>query len=493
MAHEYTELPMNDGKGNAGVSRRRILSTAAAALAAPAFAAKGQAPQEATGQKPNILVIIADQVRSDAVGAYDANPMNLTPNIDAMAGRGTLYRHMFTNQPVCSPSRACLFTGQYPAKHGVWKNTGPDVALQPNATTIATECKKAGYSTNYVGKWHLAKGAPGPVPPQARGGFTDFWEVANELELTSHAYDGDMYDSQGNPIHFQGQYRVDFLTGRALRFLQNVNKSSPFLLVVSYLEPHQQNDRGRMIAPEGYAERYRNPFVPEDLKHFPGNWQQQLPDYYGALKRVDESVGKIRDTLVQSGLDRNTVVVFVSDHGCHFMTRNTEYKRSGHDASLHVPLIIDGPGFEGGRQVRQLVSMVDVTPTLLDAAHIPVPATMQGKSTLPLLSGTDVPWRDEVFVQMSEFWVARALRNREWTYVVAAQRHDQKFTPEPNAPAYASFQLYDNRADPHQLVNMAGRKETAGVEAKLRERLRQRMEEAGDKPAELLPCAFPYS
>jgi len=233
--------------------------------------------------------------------------------------------------------------------------------------------------------------------------------------------------------------------------------------------------------------------VPEDLKHFPGNWQQQLPDYYGALKRVDESVGKIRDTLVQSGLDRNTVVVFVSDHGCHFMTRNTEYKRSGHDASLHVPLIIDGPGFEGGRQVRQLVSMVDVTPTLLDAAHIPVPATMQGKSTLPLLSGTDVPWRDEVFVQMSEFWVARALRNREWTYVVAAQRHDQKFTPEPNAPAYASFQLYDNRADPHQLVNMAGRKETAGVEAKLRERLRQRMEEAGDKPAELLPCAFPYS
>jgi arylsulfatase A-like enzyme len=248
-----------------------------------------------------------------------------------------------------------------------------------------------------------------------------------------------------------------------------------------------------MIAPEGYAERYRNPFVPEDLKHFPGNWQQQLPDYYGALKRVDECVGKIRDTLVQSGLDRNTIVVFVSDHGCHFMTRNTEYKRSGHDASLRIPWIIDGPGFEGGRQVRQLVSMVDVTPTLLDAAHIPVPATMQGKSTLPLLSGTEAPWHDEIFVQMSEFWVARALRNREWTYVMAAPRHDAKFKPEPNAPAYVSFQLYDNRADPHQLVNLAGRKETAAVEAQLRERLKQRMQDVGDKPAELLPCAFPYS
>ncbi len=474
----------------AALSRRRILS---AALAAPAVVAKGGSAQQETSRKPNILVIIADQVRSDAVGAYGVNPMNLTPNIDAMAARGTRYQHMFTNQPVCSPSRACLFTGEYPARHGVWKNTGAEIGIRPNATTIATECKKAGYSTNYVGKWHLAKGAPGPVPPEERGGFTDLWEVANALELTSHSYEGDVYGAQGKPIHFQGEYRVDFLTDLAIKFLRNVQRSSPFLLVLSYLEPHQQNDEGRMIAPEGYAERYRNPFVPEDLKHFPGNWQQQLPDYYGALKRVDECVGKVQGTLVESGLDRNTIVVFISDHGCHFMTRNTEYKRSGHDASLRVPLVIAGPGFEGGREVRQLVSMVDIAPTLLDAARIPVPSTMQGKSTLPLLQGVNVQWRDEIFVQMSEFWVARALRNADWTYIMAAPRHDAKFRPEPNADAYKAFQLYDNRADPHQLVNMAGRKETAAVEIELRQRLRERMEEAGDRPAELQPCPFPYA
>ena len=112
MPQEHTEIHTNDGKGNAGVSRRRMLSTAAAALATRALTAKGQTPQEATGQKPNILVIISDQVRSDAVGAYDANPMNLTPNIDAMAGRGTLYRHMFTNQATYyvenSRARDCL-------------------------------------------------------------------------------------------------------------------------------------------------------------------------------------------------------------------------------------------------------------------------------------------------------------------------------------------------------------------------------------------------
>lgn len=472
------------------ISRRQMLS---AALATSSAKAESETPQDGAGQKPNIVIIIADQVRSDAVGAYGANPMNLTPNIDSMAARGTLYQHMFTNQPLCSPSRACLFTGQYPAKSGVWKNTGKDVGLATDATTLATECKKAGYSTNYVGKWHLAKGAPGPVPPAERAGFTDLWEAANALELTSHAYEGQLYDSDGKPIPFEGEYRVDFLTGLATHFLQNVNKASPFLLVVSYLEPHQQNDLGRMVAPKGYAERYRNPFVPEDLKHFPGNWQQQLPDYYGALKRVDECVGKLQDAISQAGLQQNTIVVFISDHGCHFMTRNTEYKRSGHDASLRIPLVIEGPGFEGGRLVRQLVSMVDVTPTLLDAAHIPVPASMQGKSTLPLLAGKNVPWRDEIFVQLSEFWVARALRNREWTYVLAASRADEKFTPEANAATYSAFQLYDNLADPHQLVNLAGHKEAMAIETELRERLRRRMEEAEDKSATLLPCAFPYA
>lgn len=470
-----------------------MFSAATAAFAVPAAMTGSTTPQATDKRKPNVVIIIADQVRSDAVGAYGANPMNLTPNIDAMGRRGTLYRNMFTNQPVCSPSRACLFTGQYPARHGVWKNTGKDVALKPDAQTIATEYGKAGYSTNYIGKWHLAKGAPGPVAPDARGGFTGVWEVANELELTSHAYDGDLYGAEGKPIHFQGKYRVDFLTDLATQFLQQVDKHAPFLLVLSYLEPHQQNDQGRMIAPEGYAERYRNPFVPEDLKHFPGNWQQQLPDYYGALARVDEGVGKVQHALTQAGLHDDTIIVFVSDHGCHFMTRNTEYKRSGHDASLKVPLVIEGPGFNGGREVRQLVSMVDVTPTLLDAGGISIPAGMQGKSTLPLLAGTEAPWREEVFVQMSEFWVARALRNRDWTYVMAAPRTGAKFEPAPNAPAYSAFQLYDNRADPHQLVNMAGRKETVAVEAALRERLKQRMEEAGDKPADLQRCAFPYA
>ncbi len=400
---------------------------------------------------------------------------------------------MFTNQPVCSPSRACLFTGQHPARHGVWRNAGQGIGLATDAKTIATECRKAGYSANYIGKWHLADNARGPVPPAGRGGFLGLWEASNVLEFTSHPYEGDLYDGDGRPIHFENEYRVNFMTGRVTRFLQNVSRASPFLLVVSYLEPHQQNDLGHMVAPKGYAERYQNPFVPEDLRHFPGTWQQQLPDYYGCLRSVDEAMGTIRQDLVSTGLDKSTIVVFISDHGCHFMTRNTEYKRSGHDASIHIPLIVEGPGFNTGREIREIVSMVDVTPTLLNAAGIAVPSTMQGKSTLPLVSGPSRDWNNEVFVQMSEFWVARALRNEEWTLVAAGPRHDGSFEPERSAPRYVSFQLYNNKADPHQLVNLAGRRETKEVEAHLRQRLQSRMSEIGDASAELAPCAFPYA
>ncbi len=274
-------------------SRRDFLAASTAA-AAVTSSTRGQDHPSPAG-KPNVVLIIADQVRWDAVGAYGINPLGLTPNLDAMAKRGTLYRSMITNQPVCGPSRACLFTGQYPAKHGVWANVGKEIGLSTNAVTLATEFRKAGYSANYIGKWHLAKDAPGPVPPSGRGGFLDLWEASNELEHTSHPFEGDIYDGDGRPIHFENQYRVNFLTSRVQRFFQNVGKTSPFLLVASYLEPHQQNDMQRMVAPKGYAERYQNPFVPGDLLHFPGNWQQQLPDYYGCVKSVDEAVGEIRN------------------------------------------------------------------------------------------------------------------------------------------------------------------------------------------------------
>ncbi len=472
------------------VTRRQFLKQSATAAALPAISvAPSRAGPLDASKQPNIVIVIADQFRWDALGAYGLNPTGLTPNLDAMGRRGVLFQSAITNQPLCAPSRACLLTGQYPMKNGVWRN---GLGLAPDAVTLATVLKKAGYTANYIGKWHLAGGGrnspTGPVPIEQRGGFVDFWEASNVLEHTSHPYEGEIYDAEGKPIKFSGTYRVDFLTDRAVRFLKQVARQ-PFLLVVSYLEPHFQNDLDRFVAPKSYAERYANSFTPEDLRPFPGDWPSQLPDYYGCIASVDEAVGRLLKTLAELRMAENTIVTFLSDHACHFRTRNAEYKRSPHESSVHIPLVVEGAGFNRSLVVPELVSQVDVAPTLLEAAGVPVQNTMQGKSALALLDRRIEGWHNEVFIQVTESFVGRALRNERWTYAV---RPAQPTSParSPSSDRYVEYQMYDLFADPHQLVNLAGRREYRETAAQLRARLKARMAEAGDPEAEIEEVNF---
>lgn len=466
------------------MTRREFLQFSTGVMAMAGEVRKGRETTAEEG-RPNVLVVFTDQQRWDTVGAY-GSPMNLTPNLDALARRGTLFQVAITNQPVCAPARACLLTGQYGTQHGVWRN---GLGLPPEAVTIAHCFKQAGYIVGYIGKWHLSPrelGA-GPVPPEHRGGFSDFWEASNVLEHTSHPYEGSLYDGEGKEIRFQGIYRVDFLTQRVVRFLREVRRN-PFFLFVSYLEPHQQNDWNRFAAPEGYAARYANPFVPPDLRPFPGDWQKELPDYYGCVARLDECLGTILQTLKELGLEEKTIVAFLTDHGCHFRTRNTEYKRSAHESSVRIPLVVWGPGFWRSLVVPELVSLVDVAPTLLEAAGVPVPYTMQGRSAMPLLERKVEDWRNEVFIQISESMVGRALRTERWKYCVVAP--EGKGGQEPASQVYVEYQLYDLWADPYELVNLAGRREYREVAAHLRERLKARMVEAGEELPQIQEARF---
>ena len=481
------------------VTRREFIKGSAVAAALPALsheaAGRSQEAQSPNKKPPNIIIVIADQFRWDALGAYGLNSMGLTPNLDSVARRGTLFRSHIANQPVCAPSRANLFTGQYQNRHGVWKN---GYGLAPGAVTLATTLRQAGYSANYIGKWHLARPAENHqdegelVPAGQRGGFDDLWEGANALEFTSHPYEGELYDNEGKPIRFSGTYRVDFLAERAVRFLRQAGKK-PFLLVVSQLEPHFQNDCNCFVGPHGYADRYANPFVPGDLRFFPGDWQRQLPDYYGCVASIDESVGTILGELRNLGIEDNTIVVFLSDHGCHFRTRNSEYKRSPHESSIHIPLVIQGPGFNRSLTVPELTSQIDIAPTLIQAAGLNVPATMQGRSFLPLLERKVEGWPNEVYVQISESQTGRALRTSQWTYAVV----DPSGRSAAASDHYEEYQLYNNFDDPHQLLNLAGRHDNPGLvhyqgalsiqdaTTHLRERLLTRMVEAGEPRAEI--------
>ncbi|MGH9435090.1 MAG: sulfatase-like hydrolase/transferase, partial [Terriglobia bacterium] len=421
------ELNPPNSASQTSSTRRDFLKRSAAAL--PALAAADPAISQARikpgGQKkrPNLLIVIADQFRWDCVGAYGLNPMRATPNLDGMARRGVAFQNAVTNQPLCSPSRACLFTGRYATQTGVWK-LGP--GLRPDAVTLATILRSEGYTANYIGKWHLAPNSShdpashGYVPPEYRGGFNGLWQASNELELTSHPYEGTIWDGGGTPMRFKDIYRVDYITGLAVDFLRSP-RDKPFLLVVSQLEPHFQNDANAFIPPKRYANRFVNPFAPHDLRFFPGDWQAQLPGYYGDIKSIDDCVGTILETLKTQGILNETIVMFISDHGCHFRTRNAEYKRSPHESSIHIPWVIQGPGFDRARMIPELVSMVDVSPTLLDAMDVKLPDSMAGRSAFPLIEQGEAreTWRNEVFIQISESMVGRALRTADWTYCVA--------------------------------------------------------------------------
>jgi arylsulfatase A-like enzyme len=440
----------------------------------------------AAKQQPNVVVFFTDQQRWDTTGIH-GNPLNLTPNFDRMAQQGTHIANSFTCQPVCAPARASLQTGMYATNAGVWRNARP---LPETSSTLATCFGDAGYSTAYIGKWHLAdRSSAGPVTAAERGGY-DYWLAANMLELTSEPYDTTLYDNDGIPVRLPG-YRVDALTDAAIRYV-DAHRAEPFYLFISYLEPHFQNRTDDYPAPDGYEELYRERWLPPDLAALGGSAHQHIAGYYGMVKRLDEALGRVLDALRSLGLLDNTILLFTSDHGNHFKTRNGEYKRSCHESSIRVPTALSGPGFVGGGRLPQLVSLVDLPPTLLGAAGLPIPSQMEGHSILPLIRREPVGWPEEVFIQISESQVGRAVRTHHWKYSVVAM--DKDGYKDSGANRYSEEFLYDLKADPYELANLIGFRSHRAVAEVLRERLIHRMVQAGEdapqiEPAPERPCS----
>ncbi len=428
---------------------------------------------------PNVLVLCTDQQRWDTLGVY-GNPMRITPQLDHLAECGVRFEYAFTPQPVCGPSRACLQTGLYASTTGVWKNYAAPLT-QP---TLATGFRRAGYETAYIGKWHLAGTRDQPVPPELRGDY-ELWEAADALEHTSGPFAGHVFDGDGRRLEFTG-YRPDFLIERAERFLRQP-RNRPFLLFIGLLEPHQQNDWGRYVAPPGYDLDWSDCYVPPDVAWLSGDWPAVLPAYYGQIRRIDELVGQLMATLAEMQLLDSTIVAMTSDHGNHFRTRNAEYKRSGHEASIRIPLLLSGPGVPKGQVVSDLVSLVDLAPTLWDVAQVPAPGPVQGSSLKHR-------WTDErdsdrahqhVFIQVSGDECARFVRTRRYKYGVVAPGADGRAVAASDR--YREQYLYDLWSDPQERVNLIADPAWRGVRQTLRVELQTLIREAGEAPAEIEP------
>jgi arylsulfatase A-like enzyme len=321
------------------------------------------------------------------------------------------------------------------------------------------------------------------VPEGSRGGY-QYWLASNLLEFTSDAYDTVMYDNDGSAVKLPG-YRVDAVTDAVIRYIDG-HKDAPFFLFVSYIEPHHQNHIDDYPPPDGYRERYTGRWTPPDLAALGGSTQQHLGGYFGMVKRLDEALGRLQDALKSLSLTDNTVIMITSDHGCHFKTRNNEYKRSGHESSIRVPTAFCGPGFDGGGQLSELVSLIDLPPTLLDAAGIPIPQTMAGRSILPLVNRRAADWPDEVFIQISEAEVGRAVRTHRWKYGVTAPDKDP--WRDAGSDRYVEAYLYDLQADPYELTNLIGVESHRPVSDRMQARLIKRMTAAGEAAPTIEPA-----
>ena len=442
---------------------------------------------------PNVVIFLTDQQRHDTSGLHGC-PLDLTPNFDAWATRGTHLATAVTPQPVCGPARACLQTGRFATAVGDGCHTN-NRPLPPEADSLAKRFAHAGYATAYFGKWHLAPGdSAGPVAPEHRGGY-ETWLAANTLESTSDAYDTRLYDANGDEHRLPG-YRVDAVTDAAIRELARLAKADrPFLCMVSHLEPHMQNHRDDHPAPAFCSSRYTGRWTPPDLAALPGhhpavrhlvggNAQQALAGYFGMCRRLDDAFGRLMDALISLGLLDDTIVAFASDHGCHFRTRNDEYKRSCHEASVRTPCMIHGGPFTGGGRIDRPFQLTDLAPTLCGAANIDPPGGAHGHDLTRWLQG-ETDWPTSAFVQVSESVCGRAVRTSRWKFGVEAPGVDPAAR---HAGRYVETHLYDLVSDPYELINLAGSEPHEPVRRELVAELSRRMDAAGEPPRELELC-----
>lgn len=439
--------------------------------------------------RPNIIFYFSDQQRWDTLGCY-GQKLDVTPNLDRLAAEGVLFENAFTCQPVCGPARACLQTGRYATQVGC--HTNARALPFGKIKTLAQYFNDAGYDTAYVGKWHLASDAykgenfeTCAIPQERRGGYKDYWMASDVLEFTSHGYNGYVYNGANEKVEFTG-YRADCINNYAIDYVRNYDKDHPFFLFISQIEPHHQNDHRRFEGPDGSYARFSGFETPGDLEdcHGKGDWEKNYPDYLGCCHSLDANVGRLVDTLKEKGMWDNTILFYTSDHGSHFRTRNSEYKRSCHEASIHIPLIAIGPGFEGGKREKHVVSLIDLPTTLLDCAGIARPEGFCGRSLRTLMRG-DVPaWDDTAFLQISEAQVGRAIRTPKWKYSVRAEGNGWDTA---GADAYYEEFLYDLEADPFEKNNLAADPGYAEVRSQLAKQLCVKMAEAGEEVPEIRP------
>ncbi|MEZ5402059.1 MAG: sulfatase-like hydrolase/transferase [Bryobacteraceae bacterium] len=480
------------------ITRRAALSTGLAT---------GLLSAQRSGRKPNFLFLLADDHAGYVLGAF-GNKLAETPNLDQLAAQGAHFTSHYCNSPVCTPSRQSFFTGQMPSTAGV---TVLRTALSEQKPTLAKQLKSAGYQTAVIGKMHfntpskpglhgfdhvmcedalnrawMAKGVGHPPPdsvrtkPQWRP-FRDpasIWLNSEKLPFPRH----------------DGEMKGTFLASEACRYLEN-NKDKQFALWVSFHEPHSPFDfpveDAARIAPSkftppriGPEDAWQIPIIFRDLS--PEQRQGIIAAYYTSARFLDKNLGAVLSKLSALGLDDNTYVVYMADHGYSLGHHGRFEKHCGYDPAMHVPLIMRWPGkIREGRKVTDFTEHIDVSATILDMlGATPLPA-QHGESLRKYLEGGRVSKpRDHIVSQYLENEEVFA-RTGRWKYIFCSgqrKRTDGYLIDNPTPGRYR--RLYDLKADPGEFTDVAAKHPAVvkEMEEKILARFRATHPEAASEP-----------
>ncbi|MFO0958110.1 MAG: sulfatase-like hydrolase/transferase [Isosphaeraceae bacterium] len=456
--------------------RARILRSIAA-FAAPAIAAIVALfvlPPALGGEqgRPNILLLLADDQRADTIGAW-GNPHIRTPNLDRLVRRGTSFRGNYcfgsNSGAVCVPSRAMLMSGR------TWFDVPHDLR---GAKLLPESLREAGYATFATGKWHNGEASFVRAFPEGRSVF--FGGMADHTKVPiADVKDGKIVDRR-----VASKFSSEEFADAAIDFLRAHPGERPFFGYVAFTAPHDPRN-----PPEPYREFYyrsRPPlpanFLPlpefdngmtkdvrdENLAPYPRTREvlsDQLCEYYGLITHLDEQVGRILDTLEETGLAKDTIVIYSADHGLALGSHGLLGKQSLYEDSMRSPLILAGPGIPVGRTTSAFTYLFDLFPTICNLAGVGPTAGLAGRDIRPLAEGEHARIRESVFLPFGT--LMRSVRDDRWKLIVY--------------PPIGRMQLFDLKNDPEEIRDLVASPGSAAEIGRLTALLKEWQGRVGDK------------
>lgn len=467
--------------------------------------------QQLQPQQPNIFIFMVDQQRYDACGCFGSQICR-TPHLDRLAQQGMKFTNAFASVPLCTPTRASFWSGLWPSHHGVlinthWKNPVTKPRLDRETPILSELFKDAGYATAHFGKWHV-----GPDSEMAERGFDhvvtrdDFQADLKARNVQPQVRDKITRDYIRKEYTYTGITSAEgedfleiWLCRRAEEWLRSQVETSdghdssgqPFFCCISTPGPHPG-----YVIPESWADVYNPAEMPlwpnthDDLATKPSvhrifrdvvtqsgsvsdtEWQTCIARYNAFVTLIDQELGRMLDLLDELDVTDNTLVLFVSDHGdligAHGLFDKGPFM---YDEQLHIPLVARWPGVIPQDQTSDaMVTFLDLMPTLAEAAVLPLPKPIDGRSLLPFLRGESVPsWPDDIYCQYYgealSYYSIRTVRTERYKYVYYPLDVDE---------------LYDLETDPWEMDNLVDAPGAGPILAEMKERLAVWMERAED-------------